>query len=404
MPRRLTGLAILALSSVLACSSAEEPAGRQADEIVGGVGAKGRRLDAVGALGRVQADGSFKYYCTATLVAPRLVLTAKHCAARSGSPAYTESEAIHFAIGDDSKAPRRTVKVLRTWMAPLDEGGYIKRGSDVAIMSLEESVEDVAPMAIANGHAEASLAGERVSAVGFGVRDVARSSGLRRAGTLTIRATSGPIVQSVFSTADELVSFVKTEGGAAYDPSRDEERLRELWDKSLLEDHELFAGVAPGDAQPCSGDSGGPLVARIEGGLAVFAVVSGSFKLSNSSINPCSVIGEVYATFPADVQAMFDEAAAATEGGGPKRVSPKGILTGSSAAVPEDPDGGDRCAGVSTSGRCEDGAAIRCIADSEGPPRVTRTDCTLLMQTCGMVTPPEVDGGAPAPSAECVDR
>lgn len=379
------------------CGGSEEPeAAARGDEIVGGVAARSSRLDAIGALGRKQADGSFKYFCTATLIAPRLVLTAKHCAAKSGQAPHSERETIHFGIGDDSKAPKRTVKIARTWMAPLDEGGYIKRGSDVAVMALDEPIDDIAPLPIVGDHVDASFVDGRVSAVGYGVRDVARSSGLRRAGTLTIRSTEGPLVQGLFPTVEEMIAFVSTEGGAAYDPVKDEPRVRELWEKSILERHELFAGVAPGDAQPCSGDSGGPLVGRVEGGLAVFAVVSGSFKLTNRDKNPCSVLGEVYATFPADVQAMIDEASAAVEGDRPSRIVATELLPGSPAPVPEQKDG-DRCAGVSVAGVCDRGAAIRCLAEVEGPPHVTRTDCTLLGQTCGVV------GEGDEKIAECVD-
>ena len=394
-----TVIAALVSACIVGCATPDERASTSGDEIVGGVAARSGRLDAIGSLARLQEDGSFKYFCTATLIAPRVVLTAKHCAAKTGQPAHTERETIYFGIGDDSKAPKRTVKLAQTWMAPLDEGGYVKRGADVAVMTLEEPIEDIAPLPIVSDHVASSFIGSRVSAVGYGVRDVSKSSGLRRAGTLTIRSTSGPIVQDLFPSVDEMLAFVKAEGGAAYDPVKDEPRVRELWEKSILENNELFAGVAPGDAQPCSGDSGGPLVGRVEGGLAVFAVVSGSFKLSNSTVNPCSVLGEVYATFPADIQNMIDEASTAAGGPRPVRVSPMAIVAGSPASLPAKGGDDDRCAGVSVGGACDRGAAIRCIAEAEGPPRVTRTDCTLLMQTCREV---DSDDGA-APTAECVD-
>ncbi|MBX3191958.1 MAG: trypsin-like serine protease [Labilithrix sp.] len=388
------------MAGLAACGSSGPTPGETQGEIVGGVAAKSDRLDAIGALGRVQPDGSFKYYCTATLVAPRLLLTAKHCVAKAGGRPYTETETIHFGIGADSKAPKRTVKVARTWMAALDEGGFVKRGSDVAVMALDEAIDDVAPLAIVTDHLDASFVDARVSAVGYGIRDIARSSGVRRAGTLTIRSTEGPLVQSSFPSADEMIAFVRAEGGAAYDATADDPRLRELWEKTILDKHELFAGVSPGDAQPCSGDSGGPLVARMQGRLAVVAVVSGSFKLSNRNANPCSVLGEVYATLPSDIQRMIDEASEATEGKKPTRLTPSKVFSGSRAPVPVAADGEDRCAGVSVAGRCDRGAAIRCIAESEGPPRVTRTDCTLLMQTCAAI---DEDAGADA-VAECVDR
>lgn len=394
---RLPGL-LLAAFTLVACTAGGSDEGVvQANEIVGGVAAKSASLDAIGSLGRVQPDGTFRYYCTATLVAPRVVLTAKHCAGKGGQPPYTESETIYFGVGEDSKAPKRIVKLARTWISPLDQGGYIDRGADVAVMTLEEPIEDIAPLPIVNDHVARSVVGARVSAVGYGIRDVAKSSGLRRAGSLTIRATSGALLRDVFGSADELLTFVRDEGGAAFDEERDERRVREHWEKPLLEGYELFAGVAPGDVQPCSGDSGGPLVAaRTDGGLGVLAVVSGSFKLSNRSANPCSVLGEVYATFPPDIQAMIDEAGDAAGGERPARFDVTSIRAGAAPTLPAK-DTTSRCGDVPVAGVCSGSAALRCISEHEGTPRLTHTDCSLLMQACRVVD------GPVGPTAECVD-
>ncbi len=390
---------LMMAASITAClAEAPENESVQSGEIVGGIAAKSASLDAIGSLGRIQADGSFKYYCTATLVAPRVVLTAKHCVAKAGSPPYTETETIYFGVGENSRAPKRTVKLARTWMATLDEGGFVDRGADVAVMTLEEPIEDIAPLPILGDHVSRSAIGGRVSAVGYGVRDIARSSGLRRAGTLTVRSTTGAILQDAFPSADELVVFARGEGGDAFDEERDERRIREEWEKPLLEGYELFAGVAPGDVQPCSGDSGGPLVAaRTDGGLGVLAVVSGSLKLSNRAANPCSVLGEVYATFPSDIQQMIDEASV-TVGEPPARFELSSVRFGAPPVLPPvDETSGNRCGDVPVAGVCDGSAALRCIAESEGPPRLTHTDCALLMQTCRAVDGPD------GPTAECVD-
>lgn len=397
LPMRLLTPALL-LTTLLACAVDDgDPSESQTGEIVGGVAANGAGLDAVGALGRIQPDGTFKYYCTATLVAPQVVLTAKHCVARAGGPAYTENESIYFGIGANSKEPKRIVKLARTWMADLDTGGFVSRGADVAVATLDEPVLDVAPLPVLDDHVGPSAIGGRVSAVGYGVRDIARSSGLRRAGTLTIQATEGAIMGGAFASADELVDFARTEAGDGFSEGRDEPRLRQLWERSLLERYELFAGIAPGDVQPCSGDSGGPLLARTREGLGVIAVVSGSFKLSNSFANPCSVLGEVYATFPADIQAMIDEASLDVGGKPPTRFELGEARFGDAPKLPDTDGAGDRCGDVPVSGICEGHAAVRCISEAEGPRRLTHIDCGLVMQTCRAVEGPD------GPTAECVD-
>jgi secreted trypsin-like serine protease len=394
----------LALLGLLACGvSSVEDAQVHDDAIVGGVSAKGSKLDAIGALGRISGE-KFDYFCTATLISPRLIITAKHCAGRTGQKPYSETETIWFGIGDDSKAPKRKGKIDKTWMAPFEEGGFVQRGHDVAVMSLADPVEDIVPIPVAADHVDKALVGQRVSAVGYGVRDTARSSGLRRAGTLTLQSTTGPLLKGVFPTEDEAVAFAKREGGQAFSDGSDDKRVREFWARDLLADRELFAGVGAGDAQPCSGDSGGPLVGRVGDGLAVLAVVSGSFKLGNSWVNPCSVLGEVYATLSKDVQVLIDQAADAVGVPHPARVTVTELHKGSAVTLPEadaGPDAGpspERCGAVPVAGSCDDSVTLRCISDKEGPPRVTRTDCSLLLQGCKMV----VSGDAGA-TAECVD-
>ena len=74
-------------------------------------------------------------------------------------------------------------------------------------------------------------------------------------------------------------------------------------------------------------------------------------------------MGEAYATLGDKVQPMIDSAT------GP-------------------------CEGVPVAGRCElGGVAVRCVDTTEGPQKITKTDCAELDQTCGMV-----DG-----EAACVD-
>lgn len=457
--KRVHALAFL-VPLAIACGSTNEPKETESD-IIGGAQASGRRLDAIGSLGRplrpstppvvvptedagangegedagasdagpatgedagggtegdagvsdaggddaedggtAGAEGPEEYrvFCTATLVAPKLVLTAKHCV-KGKAPSE-----IWFNIGPDGTRPTRAVPVVNVRLAALGEGGFVKLGADVTVLELAEEVNDVAPLRVLAEPLSDRAVGSRFSAVGFGIRDRQRTLGKRIAGTLTLRATQGAFAQKIFGSFEDLVAFAKAESPEGFGRN-DENRLRtDFWDWNLLSENEAFLGLADGDAQPCSGDSGGPLVARMGGELVVAGVVSGSFKLSNTYANPCSVLGEVYATFGPDAQAMFDDVQA-VPGMELRRVPLDAIDEGSPAILPDlpapaptddadggesapsDTDGGaptavDRCRGLSDRGVCEKDAVLRCVAPDEGPPRATRIDCTLLLSTC----------------------
>lgn len=451
--KRAYALAFLLPLAIACGSSTNEPREDESD-IIGGAQANGRRLDAIGSLGRPlrpsvtpvitpdaganggavdagaatggaedageggagASDGGavdaedggvegaegpeeYRVFCTATLVAPKLVVTAKHCV-EGKSP-----DDVWFNIGPDGTRPTRAVKAANIRTAPLGEGGFVKLGADVAVIELAEEVTDVAPLPVLAEALSDRAVGSRFSAVGFGIRDRQRTLGKRIAGTLTLRATEGAFAQRIFGSLEELVAFAKSESPEGFGWG-DERRLeKDFWDWNLLSEYEAFLGLGDGDAQPCSGDSGGPLVARIGGELVVAGVVSGSFKLSNTYANPCSVLGEVYATFGPVVQTMFDEVQAAS-GHELRRVALQAIDEGSPAVLPDlpappptddvdggepvpsnDADGGastsvDRCRGLSDRGVCEKDAVLRCVAPEEGPPHATRIDCTLLLSTC----------------------
>ncbi|MBM4373775.1 MAG: trypsin-like serine protease [Deltaproteobacteria bacterium] len=343
-------VAPLALVTLAGCLGGDVDSG--ASDIIGGVDASSPRLDAVGAMGTKDADGAFDYFCTATLIGPKAVLTAKHCAtSAAGETPRLAYEKIYFAVGADSHAPKQVVQAVNVLLSPLDEGGMVDFGSDVAVYILAEPVKDVTPMPWAKAHLSGAEVGKKFAAVGYGVQDRQRTSGTRKAGTLTLQAVEGQPMHRIFPTREAFdAHMAKHESQAWIDANKT--RLDELYDLTLLAGHEAYLGMGPGDAQPCSGDSGGPLVATIDGKLTVVAVVSGSFK---GASYPCSTVGEVYATLGEKAQPMIDSAT------GP-------------------------CEGVSVEGHCDAfTTAVRCVAATEGPQQVTRTDCSILGQACGIV-------------------
>lgn len=378
LPRRFgrfaVGLVAASVLAVAACSEEEAPGTAAAqngeDDIIGGVDASGAQLNAIGSFVKAGWDGEVSFFCTATLVAPTVVLSAKHCL-------QDGPEGIMFAIGPDSTKPIKTVKVKEIKASPDNEGGFVKLGQDVALVILEEPVTDVTPLKYINGHIPEAKVGSKLTAVGYGVNDRQRNSGTRRAGALTLQAVSGQPMHKLFATLEDLLRlFVNNDGQEYVDSNK--ERLQTFYDLTLKPSAEAYLGLGAGDAQPCSGDSGGPLIGRLNNQNVVFAVVSGSFKTRKY---PCSVVGEVYATLSPEVQIMLADAI----GNADQAVDP---LTGA-----PDPNQGP-CGFTTVRGHCDGVLAVRCVSDKEGPQQITKTDCSLIGQICGI---------DPNGNAGCVD-
>ncbi len=369
------GWVLLGAALLVGCSSSE-PDGVQTgddDEIIGGVEASGAQLNAIGSMGRRDSwTNELSYFCTATLVAPTVVLSAKHCA-QSGP------DGIVFMVGPDSKKPIQTVPVKEIVHAPDGEGGFVELGQDVALFLLSEPVKDVKPLRYINGHIPEGRVGSKLTAVGYGVRDRERNSGQRRAGALTVHAVSGKPIAKHWPDREDFYRFFVANDGQSYVDSN-KPKLDKFYDLELKADSEAYLGLGDGDAQPCSGDSGGPLIGRLNGENVVFAVVSGSFK---TRTYPCSVVGEVYATLGPGVQSMLAQAIGSAD----QAVDPT-----SGAAKP--PAELSACQGVSFKGLCDGTTAVRCVTSAEGPVKVTKTDCDLIGQTCGL---------DPSGAAACVD-
>ncbi|MCA9587391.1 MAG: trypsin-like serine protease [Myxococcales bacterium] len=291
MSRLALAFVALAAASV-ACAPPDGDDESLASEgaIVGGQQSDDPRLEAVGALVRMRS-GSPRLFCTATLVAADKVVTAKHCAIPSaGAASVVDTDEVYFYTGADYRAPTHKARVVASRVASLDEGGWLGRGSDVAVMTLGEPL-DVEPIAIAASAPSEKDVGRVLQAVGYGVSDEARTHGKRLSGPLTLRATSGKPMQRVFAERPAMdAHFGGLESADFVEAER--ERLDALWSYELLSGSEIYAGLGEGDVQPCVGDSGGPLLAKTARGYEITAVASASFK----GWRTCSVAGEVYAT------------------------------------------------------------------------------------------------------------
>ena len=375
-----TSAALLSGSALLvaACSAevpSEDRIGQSDQDIIGGFNATSAVLDHTGAL-VVDDFGNFEPYCSASLIGDDTVITAKHCGEISfwGYDTY-------FAIGADSYAPKELIRIAAVDLAPLDSGGFVGYGQDVAVVHLDHAPEtDVTPLVpspssdLVEGKAMISLGYGRFSAGGS-------FDGQRRSGRETVIATSGLALEALFGDFESFVEWAVT--GATSDEDYLEllegdpvldELLGYFESIELLPEHEVAAGNGPHDTQSCNGDSGGPLV-RYEAGVGfrTYGVVSGGFSSNRSWCD----YGTVFATFGPEVMDFIE-----------------------TAQEWEDP-----CGEVTVAGACSDNIAQNCVTDVlYGIRELTEQDCGEIGETCELSSGGAACGTPPDAEADPTSR
>ena len=364
MKRALTeSAAAFALLGAGCASPHEAIADGESRALIGGITADAASLDAIGALalidsiddGRLGDDGTrILPVCTATLIAPQTIVTAKHCIQLMRRQQQSPDASPHFLIGADWNHPKRRIEILGWNEASSFDGGWAKNGHDVAVMLLAERVTDVQPVRIETP--TAVLQGKRLAAVGYGARNNQKQSGSRAMGNVTFNAVGGRAYEAMFGSFESFRAWY-LEGEPTAEPGEElveapsEASLHATYEQTqLLADYEAHAGARPGDVQPCFGDSGGPLLDVVDGALVSYGVLSGGVPSQRSICD----YGSVYATFGPDTRALIEDTLAWK----------------------------DPCDGLSTRGVCEDSVARRCTRTGEGPRRIIVSDCATLGQTC----------------------
>lgn len=299
------GFFLLAASAFGCAGEGTAPAATDED-LRGGKLAFAAAYDAVGILGHQGADGKAVTGCTGTLIGPKTVITAKHCVRdeADGSDNRIE-EGLVFFVGTTASKWTQKSKVLSAKVAPSAPGGYIGYGSDVAVLTLESELKGIRYARTASTLPMASMVGKPMFMVGFGFNQN-EVDGVRRMGNLTLRATAGRPLELIFKTLPKFLAFAaKAEKDPAIANSVDDRAAMAAYayNYGLLQDQEAFVGLGSADAQPCRNDSGAPVLLEDAKGLVVWAVASGSLKLSDKS---CGNYGSFVATLGPSVQPLLE--------------------------------------------------------------------------------------------------
>jgi len=121
--------AVMAVA-VTACSTVDDRMAVEESDITGGVQPQGKALAAVAYL------SGFHTNCTATLIAPKLLISAKHC--ESTSATFFGNTAESFSV-----------EVRRRFDAERSIGGFAGLGLDLTVLELARPVTNIKPLRVA---------------------------------------------------------------------------------------------------------------------------------------------------------------------------------------------------------------------------------------------------------------
>jgi hypothetical protein len=358
---------VVVLAACLACGGRSvdgdgaSGVGRSEQSIIGGLVASNPLLDHTGTLSYlVRSSGANGALCSASLIAPQTLVTAKHCISVMATFERVGID-VFWTPGPDFTAPLERILVVAVAGSPGTEPGFAGYGRDVGVAHLDDPSLGIPLLQIQPFRRD--LLGVSMVTLGYGISSAGGIiDGLRRVGRETVSKIEGSAYEGLFGDFETFVELVVT-GEATdldiipiveADPSlADLAALRAEFDASILmPDEEVVTGKGAGDTQSCELDSGGPLaLVTPDGQWESYGVVSAGPRLGR----PICAFGQVFSVF-GPVTYPFLEAERAWE---------------------------DPCGEVPREGQCDGDLLLRCESSfATGVRRLVEEDCGAAGAVC----------------------